>query len=259
MATAKDWYDSVDISAPVVMPDIFDDLHTKGMKLSDSEEFKAGERAYLDIDSDTSVDIQREMEYVVMAMQVYQGIAFLFMDENSEYQLEPVAISREKWDEVGDAIESADDFYLNALSFSSSFDFLSEIADDPLLISTTRFRHNSIGTPEISIAVDNNSDKTIDAFNVRFFLYDNFNNPVGHYGRGANTFDGIFQWESIAPRSAYDGSFSWWTLYGFDSATKYTGFVTSVHFTDNTTWEMAPHLLAEAKEFADEHAEDFTR
>ncbi len=98
----------------------------------------------------------------------------------------------------------------------------------PLMFTGISVYDNSIGTPQVSIGVENISGKIIDAYTVKIYCYNNFNEPV--YWLGTNIFSGISQDEI-----KYDSKDAW-SLVGFDNTTKVIAYLSKVHFTDNTTW-----------------------
>lgn len=110
-----------------------------------------------------------------------------------------------------------------------------EAKKPPVEIVSATMDENSIGTPEIHLTIRNVSKKVVDGFEFSVDLFDNYDRPVYHYriADDGNTYNGINQdkiWSG--------GQGSWyWTLYGFDLATKYKNLrVRSVHFTDGSTW-----------------------
>lgn len=99
-------------------------------------------------------------------------------------------------------------------------------------------KKNMIGEPMVSLGIKNNSQKTIDAYTISVYCYNNFNVALQEFGAGSDHFKGISQ-HSIAPgqTAGYDGRF--WTLHGFETATKVEVVLEKIHFTDDTTWTPA--------------------
>jgi len=146
---------------------------------------------------------------------------------------------------------------LNPKRLNAESKFYNEISECPLEITASYIRRNSIGTPELSVSCKNNSDKTIDAFTVSFYCYDNFNNPVNKYGYGGNALPAIAQ-VKISSGGTHDGNYYWWTAYGYENTTKYKAYITEIHFTDNTTWEMSQASIINAKMYTDQIINNIT-
>lgn len=121
----------------------------------------------------------------------------------------------------------------------------------PLLLETSHINYNSIGIPLLSVSCANTSDKTIDAFTVNLYCYDNFNKRVNHYLHKNNVFKGICQ-ETIYAGSKFDGTYFNWTVYGHENTTKFIPIITEVHFTDNTTWSLSEPAIIYAQTVADD-------
>jgi hypothetical protein len=101
----------------------------------------------------------------------------------------------------------------------------------PVEIVSSKIVDDSIGTPNLYITVKNTSNKTIDALEVDAYLFDNFDEPAGEFGRGSNLIIGTYQ-EKIAPGASYTGQ---WNLAVYEMATKVKDLkVRRVHFTDGT-------------------------
>lgn len=104
----------------------------------------------------------------------------------------------------------------------------------PLIITDSFISINSIGTPEIGLGFRNLSGKVIDAFEFRVRCYDTYDRPVNRIGTRSNLFKGIFQ-EIIQPNEVLEAT---WNLTLYDNTTKINDLkITSVHFTDGTTWK----------------------
>jgi len=103
----------------------------------------------------------------------------------------------------------------------------------PLQITGMDVRENSIGIPEVTLTVINNSKKVIDAFEVEFVCRDNFGRTLRSFGYGASSYVGISQ-NRIAPGGFEDDT---WTFNGFSTATKFTPRIVRIHFSNGTTWK----------------------
>lgn len=75
--------------------------------------------------------------------------------------------------------------------------------------------HDSMGTPVITFSLYNNTDKDINAIEMSFACYDNFNRQVRRYGKGSATFSGLSQ-DHIKANSRGSAIFS---LFGQESTT----------------------------------------
>ena len=118
-----------------------------------------------------------------------------------------------------------------------------EAQKPPLELQKVWITFNSIGTPEARLRVKNVSDKTIDAFKVQFYCFDNFDSPVEHYLYDTNIFSAISQ-DTIEPGTV-TGDNTYWTLYGYDTTTKAKARLGEVHFTDGTTWQPEEDQIVE--------------
>lgn len=136
-------------------------------------------------------------------------------------------------------------------------EFEKAFRDCPLTISNSFLDFNAIDNPTVSVSVINNSDKTVDAFTVNFYLYDNFNKRVNHYLYQNNTYTGISQ-DIIKPGYELDGSNYSWTPYGFENTTKFIAVITEIHYTDNTTWKMNDAAVEFGQLYADANIESIT-
>lgn len=104
----------------------------------------------------------------------------------------------------------------------------------PLKIVSSYVENNSIGTPEATIIVQNLTIKVINAFELSFQCYDTYDRPVKRLFSGGNIMNGIAQEENI--ESGAETSCTW-NLTLYDLTTKIKNVkITSVHFTDGTTW-----------------------
>ena len=90
---------------------------------------------------------------------------------------------------------------------------------------------NIIGSPEITIYTHKLTSKTIDAFDIEFYCFNNYNEPVS-CNFISNKFNGTVQ--KIVPQN---GEFTW-NLCLASTMTKIDSLkITRVHFTDGTIWE----------------------
>jgi len=100
----------------------------------------------------------------------------------------------------------------------------------PLLICGAMVEKNSIGVPEVTIAVGNTSDRTIEAYDVEIECWNAFDEPVGIDG---NVYDGTSQ-KRIAESEI---ATSTWMLAGHDTATRVSVRVTRVKPSHGNVWE----------------------
>lgn len=133
--------------------------------------------------------------------------------------------------------------------------FWKEHESSPIEISSYGVSYNLINTPEFYVEAKNVSEKTIDAFDIQFFCYDNFNNPVNNTFKNTNVCYGTHQ-KIISPGDSVNSS-TVWTGTLFSNTTKITAIITNVHFTDNTTWAMSSSSTAYANQYFDENISDF--
>ena len=129
-------------------------------------------------------------------------------------------------------------------------EMLQKINSCPLVISTQRISNNSIGEALSSVTAKNTSAKTIDAFTIYVYCYDNFNHRVNHYVDGTNIFQGIKQ-DKIKPNESINSTDYYWTMHGFDNTTKIETVVKEIHYTDNTSWSLDDKYLSTLQKFAD--------
>lgn len=120
----------------------------------------------------------------------------------------------------------------------------------PLEVSRQQIAYNSIGEALSSVTAKNNSNKTIDAFKIYIYCYDNFNKPVNHYAYNTNIFTGIKQ-DKIRPNESISCKDYDWTMHGFDNTTKIQAIVKEIHYTDNTSWVLDDKYQNVLQEFVD--------
>lgn len=129
--------------------------------------------------------------------------------------------------------------------------FFNEIQECPLQIEYSHLGKNAIENPTVSVTVKNESSKTVNAFIVNFYLYDNFNKRVNHYLYDTNIYTGINQ-KTINPDKKFNGNNYYWTPYGHENTMKFIAVITEIHYTDNTTWQISEDALEYAQIYADE-------
>ncbi|WP_026669344.1 DUF5780 domain-containing protein [Butyrivibrio sp. AE3006] len=129
-------------------------------------------------------------------------------------------------------------------------DFEKCLAECPLKITKIIVTKNSINDNQLSVNCKNESDKTVDAFEIDFYCYDNYGKPVNKYVRDDNILHCISQ-KRIQPNGTFDGSNSYWNTYGYDNATQYEAYVVSVHYTDGTEWKVNDAFTKLVKEYTD--------
>lgn len=106
---------------------------------------------------------------------------------------------------------------------------------------------NVIDEPQVHLTLTNNSGKTIDAFKVRIYAYDNYGTQLKEFGYGDDYFSGISQ-DTIPAGAVTDNNRSW-TLHGFDTGRRFVVRLMSLHFTDGSEWtsEQDQQVTAEGK------------
>ena len=102
-------------------------------------------------------------------------------------------------------------------------------------IQNVSVKHNSIGIPTIGINLFNGTDKNIDAFKIKIYAYNNFDEPLKEFGYGKEFFYGIDQDE--IPSNEHSDINKTWTLNGFDTGKKFYISIEEIHFSDGTTWK----------------------
>ena len=113
--------------------------------------------------------------------------------------------------------------------------FYSSVENCPLKITSSTLSFNAIEHPQVSISVKNNSSKTID-----------------HYVYNTNVFEGIYQGQ-IHSGGSLSGYNYYWTPYGHENTRKFFAVITSIHYTDNTTWKMPSDAIEYAQTYADDN------
>lgn len=76
---------------------------------------------------------------------------------------------------------------------------------------------NIYGTPNLFMTIYNDSDKVLTAFEFVGYCFDDFNRPVGYYGRRDHSMKGIAQQLNVLPGQEFTES---WALYGQEITTK---------------------------------------
>jgi hypothetical protein len=108
----------------------------------------------------------------------------------------------------------------------------------PIKFTSINVDYNSIGNPVACLFAKNLTEKTIDAYELDIYCYDNYDRPVKHYLYKNNIQRGIYQNDDdealILPGEIKGTS---WTLYGRENTTKVKATLRTVHFTDGTTWK----------------------
>lgn len=119
-----------------------------------------------------------------------------------------------------------------------------EIKPFPLKLDGYSYDKNSIGTPRIYLKVTNNGSQAIDAFDFVIQCLNNYGETVKGYGVN-DLYGGTYQAEqgNIGAGKSFSSSDKdvCWTLYGFDTATKYKVAITKVHTTDGQTYKLDPN------------------
>ncbi len=125
----------------------------------------------------------------------------------------------------------------------------------PLKITNSHLSYDNEGVAQMSVTAENTTDKTVDAFIVEFYCYDNFNRRANYNNDDTNVFPGMAQ-AKIEPKGMYIREDLVWTAYDYENATKFFAFITEVHFIDNTTWKVADDFDVRAQKMADECIKD---
>lgn len=113
---------------------------------------------------------------------------------------------------------------------------LTKLSDFPLEITDLRVKFNSIGTPEVFLAVKNISDSiTVDAFTFEAKCYDAYDALLQAYGFGDTVSSYIWQEGKIAPGKTWSDSKWRWGLYGYDTVYRLEIRLVSVHTTTGHT------------------------
>lgn len=109
-----------------------------------------------------------------------------------------------------------------------------EAIKPPVTLSRTIITPNVIGEPTLSLIMKNDSQKTINAFKLHIYAYDNYGKQVKQFGHGDDHFSAISQRE-IEPGGTTSSQYTW-TLHGFDNGRKFKVQLYSIHFSDGTEW-----------------------
>ncbi len=105
---------------------------------------------------------------------------------------------------------------------------------DSFVISTSIYS-DSIGTPNLKMALKNTSELTIDGIEVMMGFTNNFDEPVAKWNQGSTSLFVAQSQKTITPGETWTGS---WNLAAYESATKVTDVrVYRVHYSDGTTME----------------------
>jgi RNA polymerase subunit RPABC4/transcription elongation factor Spt4 len=105
----------------------------------------------------------------------------------------------------------------------------------PANFKTVSVDVNMIGEPTVTAVLENNSDKTIDAYKVCVSAKNNYGDVVKEYGGGKEYYFGLSQ-RQIPPHQQSDAGY-YWTLHGFENGTKFKVELYSIHYTDGTEWK----------------------
>jgi hypothetical protein len=119
-------------------------------------------------------------------------------------------------------------------AIDSKIQSIKEANTPPVAIVSSYISHNSIGTPELNVTVQNTGDKEIDAFKIQAICYNSFGEKTGN---NSGVFNGIAQNKTIKPNNGSNmySPFTW-NLALYENTTKADVTITEVHFTDGTTW-----------------------
>lgn len=109
-----------------------------------------------------------------------------------------------------------------------------EAEKPPVTLDSVIVKTDSIGQPQVDLRMTNHSGKTIDAYKVHIYAYDNYGTQLSQFGFGDGYFSGISQDTVADGQSTPSGRY--WTLSGFDNGRKFTVRLMSIHFSDGTQW-----------------------
>lgn len=109
-----------------------------------------------------------------------------------------------------------------------------EAIKPPVTLNKVTVKPNSIGAPEVNLSMTNHSGKTIDAYKILIYAYDNYGTQLQAFGFGKDAFSGISQ-DPIGDDETTSPS-RYWTLNGFDNGRKFVVRLMSIHFSDGTEW-----------------------
>lgn len=104
----------------------------------------------------------------------------------------------------------------------------------PVKIEKVTIKKDMIGQPNLYLVIRNISQKKIDAYKIVVECRNNYNEKLKQFGFGDTYFKGIGQ-ETINPNELNERG-AYWTLNGFDTATRFHIRVFSIHFADGTEW-----------------------
>jgi len=110
-----------------------------------------------------------------------------------------------------------------------------EAIKPPVTLNQVTIKPNSIGEPQINLSMTNHSGKTIDAFKILVYAYDNYGTKLKAFGFGDDAFHGISQ-DPIGDGETTSPS-RYWTLNGFDNGRKFVVRLMSLHFSDGSQWD----------------------
>ncbi len=123
----------------------------------------------------------------------------------------------------------------NDTNLNSKFEKLSKEQKCPLLIIESSVTFNSINTPIAQITFYNNSNKSVDAFEVDFDCFNAWDEPVNYYRYGKNAFRGFSQNIQIDEKDTKNLE---WNLTGFNQTAKVKNVrIYRLHFTDGSIWK----------------------
>lgn len=103
-----------------------------------------------------------------------------------------------------------------------------------LEIKDIKISSDSIGTPQISTIVKNTGKTDIDAFDVIIKCYDKYDKLLSAYGYGEEYFAGTSQDDIIKSKKTLDND-RYWSLYGFDTASRFEVAIIKYHDVDGNT------------------------
>lgn len=107
---------------------------------------------------------------------------------------------------------------------------LATVDSCPVKILSVKIRKPYL-IPKAEVRLKNASKKTLDALEIGFYCYDNFNEPAN--GILNEHLAGGYSQDKMHPGAVdtYE-----WDLTGHDRTTKVNTFIRRIHFTDGTVW-----------------------
>ncbi len=113
---------------------------------------------------------------------------------------------------------------------------LKEANKPPITLTELVLEPDLIGQPTATLIFTNDSNKTIDAYTVRIYAYDNYGKKVTQFGIPDNDYFGGISQREIPPGASPSRNHMW-TLHGFNTGRTFKACLMSIHFTDGSEWK----------------------